>query len=126
MHAGMPPVGLIGEIYGLGKAFLGGDVSAESAEKAVEIAGEVKKTATGLLDPKIEPVTEKVIHGPISFNLSYCRPILIVRVVIYAEGSDALDHAQLFKHLQRQILRKIRRKTSSVGSFVGMLFRNRA
>ncbi len=52
MHAGLPPVGLLGELYGLGKTFFGGDVTAESAEKAMDVAGEVKKTATGLLDPK--------------------------------------------------------------------------
>ena len=52
MHAGLPPVGLIGELYGLGKTLLGGDVTAETAEGAVKAAGEVKETASGLLDPK--------------------------------------------------------------------------
>jgi predicted KAP-like P-loop ATPase len=52
MHAGLPPVGLIGELYGLGKTLLGGDVTAETAEAAVEATGEVKETASGLLDPK--------------------------------------------------------------------------
>lgn len=52
MHAGLPPVGLLGELYGLGKTFFGGDATSEAAEKAVKVAGEVKETATGLLDPK--------------------------------------------------------------------------
>jgi predicted KAP-like P-loop ATPase len=52
LHAGLPPVGLIGELYGLGKTILGGDVTAETAESAVKAAGEVKETASGLLDPK--------------------------------------------------------------------------
>ena len=52
MHAGLPPVGLIGELYGLGKTLLGGDITAETAEAAVKAAGEVKETASGLLDPK--------------------------------------------------------------------------
>jgi predicted KAP-like P-loop ATPase len=52
LHAGLPPIGLLGELYGLGKTFLGGDVTAESADQAVKIAGEVKETATGLLAPK--------------------------------------------------------------------------
>ncbi len=52
MHAGLPPVGLIGELYGLGKTLLGGDVTAETAEATVKAAGEVKETASGLLDPK--------------------------------------------------------------------------
>jgi predicted KAP-like P-loop ATPase len=52
LHAGLPPVGLIGELYGLGKTILGGDISAETAEAAVRAAGEVQETASGLLDPK--------------------------------------------------------------------------
>jgi predicted KAP-like P-loop ATPase len=52
MHAGLPPVGLLGELYGLGKSFLGGDVTAETADEAVMAVGQVKETATGLLEPK--------------------------------------------------------------------------
>lgn len=52
LHAGLPPVGLIGELYGLGKTILGGDITTETAEAAVKAAGEVKETASGLLDPK--------------------------------------------------------------------------
>ena len=52
LHAGLPPVGLIGELYELGKTILGGDITTETAEAAVKAAGEVKETASGLLDPK--------------------------------------------------------------------------
>lgn len=52
LHAGLPPVGLIGELYGLGKTLLAGDVTSETAEAAVKAAGEAKETASGLLDPK--------------------------------------------------------------------------
>lgn len=52
MHAGLPPVGLLGELYGLGKQFLGGDVSAETIAKAEKAAGEAKETALGLLATK--------------------------------------------------------------------------
>src|SRR5580704_12919352 len=52
LHAGLPPVGLLGELYGLGKTFLGGDVTAESTEEAVKLAGKAKEAATGLLGPK--------------------------------------------------------------------------
>jgi predicted KAP-like P-loop ATPase len=54
LHAGLPPVGLLGELYGLGRTFLGGDITAESAEEAVKLAGEAKKTATALLGPKMK------------------------------------------------------------------------
>lgn len=52
LHAGLPPVGLIGELYGLGKTIFGGEVKPETADTAMKVAGEVKETATGLLDPK--------------------------------------------------------------------------
>jgi len=52
MHAGLPPLGLIGELYGLGKTLLGGDIAPETADAAVKAAGEVKETASRLFDPK--------------------------------------------------------------------------
>ena len=64
LHAGLPPVGLLGELYGLGKTLIQGDVTAESADKAVKIAGETKETATGLLDPKKrKPTPPQEIHA---------------------------------------------------------------
>ncbi len=52
LHAGLPPVGLIGELYGLGKTVFGGGVTAETAEEALKVTGEAKETTTGLLDAK--------------------------------------------------------------------------
>ncbi len=52
LHTGVPPVGLISDLFGLGKTFLSGDVTAETAESAIKDAVEVKETASGLLDPK--------------------------------------------------------------------------
>jgi len=52
LHAGLPPVGLLGHLYGLGKHFLAGDVTPETAEEAVKVAAEAKETAGGLLAPK--------------------------------------------------------------------------
>lgn len=63
MHAGLPPVGLIGEMYGLGKHFLGGDVTTEEADKAVKTVGEAQETATGLLDPKKKSSPPQEIHA---------------------------------------------------------------
>ena len=64
LHAGLPPVGLIGELYGLGKTLLGGDISAETTEAAVKAVGDVKETASGLLDPKrSRPTPPQEIQG---------------------------------------------------------------
>lgn len=54
LHAGIPPVGLLGEIYGVGKSIFGGDVDAETLEKAGKAASEVKEKASGLVAPKKE------------------------------------------------------------------------
>ncbi|MBE0613812.1 MAG: ATPase [Burkholderiales bacterium] len=52
LHVGLPPVGLLGELYGLGKKFVGGEVDAEAIGKAEKAAGEVKDAASGLLAAK--------------------------------------------------------------------------
>ena len=52
MHAGIPPVGFFGELYGVGETFFGGEVNADTIDKAGKVAGEVKEAASGLLAPK--------------------------------------------------------------------------
>jgi len=52
LHAGLPPVGLIGELYGLGKTFLSGEETADTIETAEKTADKVKEEAAGLLAPK--------------------------------------------------------------------------
>ncbi len=52
LHAGLPPVGLLGELYGLGKTLVSGEVNSETIGKAEKAAGDVKDAASGLLDPK--------------------------------------------------------------------------
>src|SRR5262245_6210751 len=61
LHAGLPPVGLLGELYGLGKSLLQGDVTAETIAKGEKAVGDVKDTASGLLAakaPKSSPPQE--------------------------------------------------------------------
>jgi predicted KAP-like P-loop ATPase len=60
LHAGIPPVGLIGELYGLGQKFLGGEVSAATIGEAEKAAGEVAKATSSLLAErkKISPPKE--------------------------------------------------------------------
>lgn len=63
LHAGLPPVGLLGEIYGVGKELWGGDVTAETVENAGKIAGEVKEAASGLLAEKKKKSPPQEIHA---------------------------------------------------------------
>jgi predicted KAP-like P-loop ATPase len=64
LHAGLPPVGLIGELYGLGKDVLAGNVTSQSTDEGIKVAGAVKETATGLLGPKRKaPSPPEEIHA---------------------------------------------------------------
>lgn len=63
LYAGVPPVGLVGELYELGKAFSGGKVTAEAIGKAQKVAGEVEDTASGLLGAKKKSSPPQEIHA---------------------------------------------------------------
>jgi predicted KAP-like P-loop ATPase len=63
MHAGIPPVGLIGEVYGVGKELLSGQTTADSIEKAEKTADKAKETATGLLAAKKKKSPPQEIHA---------------------------------------------------------------
>lgn len=63
LHAGLPPVGLIGELYGLGKKFLGGRETAETIEDAEKVSDEVKDKVSGLLGAKGKKSPPQEIHA---------------------------------------------------------------
>jgi predicted KAP-like P-loop ATPase len=63
LHAGLPPVGLFGELYGAGKELFGGEMTADAAEKAGKVAGEVKESASGLLAAKKKKSPPQEIHA---------------------------------------------------------------
>lgn len=52
LHAGVPPVGLLGELYGFGKKILGGEVNAETFTDGEKLLGDAKHEASELLGPK--------------------------------------------------------------------------
>lgn len=52
LHAGLPPIGLLGELYGLGKTFFGSEMTAESLEKGEKVADDIKEAASGLVAEK--------------------------------------------------------------------------
>lgn len=49
---GLPPAGLLGELWGFGKSLVAGDVDKESIDAVKSAAGEAEKAATGLIKPK--------------------------------------------------------------------------
>lgn len=63
LHAGIPPVGLIGELYGLGKTFFSGEETAGTIQEAEKAADKVKDTASGLLAPKKKKSPPQEIHA---------------------------------------------------------------
>ncbi len=63
MSLGLPPTGLIGEVWGLGQRFLSGGVDGTLIEEAKGKAGEVAETASGLLNPKEETSPPKEIQA---------------------------------------------------------------
>jgi len=63
LHAGIPPVGLLGELWGLGKKFVGGDVTDETLGEAQKAAGEAAETASGLIAAKKKTSPPKEIHA---------------------------------------------------------------
>ena len=63
MSFGLPPTGLIGEIWGLGQRALAGGVDGKLLEEAKGEAGEVAKTAGGLLKPREETSPPKEIQA---------------------------------------------------------------
>lgn len=63
MHAGLPPMGLLGKLYGIGKEFLSGEVTADTIEKAEKVSDEAKEAASGLLSPKKKSSPPQEIHA---------------------------------------------------------------
>ncbi|WP_137390416.1 KAP family P-loop NTPase fold protein [Rhodoligotrophos defluvii] len=63
MSLGLPPTGLIGDLWGLGHRFLSGGVNAKLVEDAEGKAGEMAETATGLFNPKEETSPPKEIQA---------------------------------------------------------------
>lgn len=63
LHAGIPPVGLIGELYGAGQKILGGDVTAATIGEGEKAVGEAAEAASGLLAAKKKVSPPKEIHA---------------------------------------------------------------
>ena len=63
MSVGIPPVGLLGELYGAGKALLGGETTADTIGQAEKALAEAKDTASGLLAAKKKTTPPQEIHA---------------------------------------------------------------
>jgi len=63
LSVGIPPVGLLGDLWGLGKKFFGADVTGETLGEAQKAAGEVAGAASGLIAAKKKTSPPKEIHA---------------------------------------------------------------
>lgn len=87
MHAGIPPIGLIGEVYGVGKELLSGHTTAETVEKAEKTADKAKETATGLLAAKKRKSPPEEIHA-LRENFEKTLEALEVTLVVLIDDLD--------------------------------------
>src|ERR1035437_5168745 len=60
---GLPPVGLLGELWGIGKKVLGGEVNQDLLKEAQHAAGEVPGAASGFIAPKKKTSPPKESHA---------------------------------------------------------------
>jgi predicted KAP-like P-loop ATPase len=63
MHAGLPPVGLIGEIWNTGQKLFGGQTTSDDVDAAAKVADEAVETGTGLLKDKRKTTPPKEIQA---------------------------------------------------------------
>jgi predicted KAP-like P-loop ATPase len=63
LSMGLPPVGLLGELWGAGKKVVGGDASDSTLGEAQRAAQGVAKEASGLIKPKKKSSPPKEIHA---------------------------------------------------------------
>lgn len=60
---GLPPVGLLGELFGLGKNVMVGEIDQGAIDTAEATAGKVAESATGLIKPKKTSSPPQEIHA---------------------------------------------------------------
>lgn len=60
---GLPPVGLLGDLFGLGQRVVGGDIGQGTIDSAAATAGKVAESATGLIKPKKTSSPPQEIHA---------------------------------------------------------------
>jgi predicted KAP-like P-loop ATPase len=63
LSLGLPPVGLLGEVWGVGKKVFSGDVDQATIAEAERAAGDVAGAASGLLAAKASTSPPKEIHA---------------------------------------------------------------
>lgn len=63
LSMGMPPVGLLGELWGVGKKVFAGDVNEATLGEAQHAAEDVAEAASGLIAPKKKTSPPKEIHA---------------------------------------------------------------
>lgn len=84
---GVPPVGLVGEIYQIGKELVEQGVSNELADKAQDVSGKVAEVASTVLKPKPEVTPSKEIEG-IRQSFEATLAELDVKLVVLIDDLD--------------------------------------
>jgi predicted KAP-like P-loop ATPase len=87
MSLGLPPTGLIGDLWGLGQRFISGGPDAKLIEEAKSKAGEVAETAGGLLNPKEDTSPPKEIQA-LRDNFEETLEELEVTLVVLIDDLD--------------------------------------
>jgi predicted KAP-like P-loop ATPase len=60
---GLPPTGLIGDIFRIGRSAIAGRIEKDTVDDASGVAKEAAETAGGLLNPKVDTSPPKEIHA---------------------------------------------------------------
>lgn len=84
---GVPPVGLVGEIYQIVKELVERGVSNELADKAQDVSGKVAEVASTVLKPKPEATPSKEIEG-IRQSFEATLAELDVKLVVLIDDLD--------------------------------------
>ncbi len=83
MALGLPPVGMFGELWDLGKAAAAGELGKEQIESATATAGELGESVTGLIKPKrsLSPPKEiEALRGSFEGALDEMQVTLVVLI----------------------------------------------
>lgn len=87
MSLGLPPTGLLGEIWDAGQKFLTGEADAKLAGDVKKDAGEAIKTAEGLIKPKHQSSPPKEIQA-LRDNLEDTLETLAITLVVLIDDLD--------------------------------------
>lgn len=87
LAAGLPPVGLLGELWGLGKRVVSGGIDQESLQSAEEVAEKAAESTAGIIKQKETPSPPKQIEA-LRGNFEALLKKLDVTLVVLIDDLD--------------------------------------